>query len=67
MKIAKKICSLMIIVLFISLALAPAVNAREDFDDIFEIEYEDENGDLYSVKVETGQDQFQNFEEIILV
>ena len=63
MKIVKKICSLSIIVLFISLALVPAVNAGENFNEIFKIEYKDKNGDLYNVEIETDQDQLQNFED----
>lgn len=63
MKVTKKICSISIIVLFISLSLVPVINAGESYNGIFKIEYKDEKGDTYNIEIKTDQDQLQTFED----
>ena len=62
MKNIKKICPLAIVALFLSLILAPAVNAGEySFSNTFEIVYSDENGNSYYEKKTVTQEQLQTY------
>ena len=61
MKNAKKICAFATVALFLSLILASANSAGNEFGDIFEIEYADDNGNTYNVVIEIEEEQLKEF------
>jgi len=58
-----KICTILTITLFLSLALAPSVNASIGDDSDCDIAFEDENGDLFHVEFFYTKEQVAKFKK----